>query len=293
MKVGDCRVLLTGASGGIGSACARRLVQAGASVMLTGRSPARLAAQARALVRDAGVARERVEWYAADLTRVASLAPLAQVAAEWRCNVLVHGAGMPAFGRFESFEADAMAQVMYLNLFSPMLLTQALLPHLRRQTQARVVCIGSVLGRLGLPGYSVYSASKFGLRGFAEALRREVADSTVRVQYLGPRSTRTEFNSEAVERYNQATRTAMDDADTVAQALLRLLQRGDAERFLGFPEALAVRLNGLAPAWLDGAFATHRRSLEPLEPPPPLVLNLGIDLTSPADDPHSLRAREL
>ena len=293
MKISDCKVLLTGASGGIGSACAQHLVQAGASVMLTGRSPARLAAQARALVREGGVPRERVEWYATDLTRVTSLEPLAQVAAEWQCNVLVHGAGMPAFGRFESFDANAMAQVMYLNLFSPMLLTQALMPHLRQQPQARVVCIGSVLGRLGLPGYSVYSASKFGLRGFAEALRREVADSTVQVQYLGPRSTRTEFNSEAAQRYNQATRTAMDDVDTVAQALLRLLERGEAERFLGFPEALAVRLNGLAPSLLDGAFATHRRSLDPLELPPPLALSPVVDFTSPPRDAHSLRAQEL
>ena len=85
----------------------------------------------------------------------------------------------------------------------------------------------------------------------------------------------------------------MDDVDTVAQALLRLLERGEAERFLGFPEALAVRLNGLAPSLLDGAFATHRRSLDPLELPPPLALSPVVDFTSPPRDAHSLRAQEL
>lgn len=293
MKASEARVLLTGASGGIGAACAVRLVQAGAAVMLAGRSPARLAAQARALVRDHGVPRERIEWYAADLTRVTSLGPLSQVAADWGCNVLVHGAGAPGFGRLEAFEASDMAQVLHLNLFVPMLLTQALLPHLRAQPQARVICIGSALGRLGLPGFSVYSASKFGLRGFAEALRRELGDSPVRVQYLGPRSTRTDFNSEAVARYNKATGTAMDAADTVARALLGLLESGAAERFLGFPEKFAVRLNGLAPALLDGAFAAHRRSLAPVTQPPAPVLDCPDDRAEPAADSHSLLERDL
>lgn len=293
MKAADSRVLLTGASGGIGSAAARRLVQAGASVMLAGRSPARLAAQARALVRELGVERHRVEWYAADLTRVGSLDPLAQVAAQWQCNTVVHGAGTPAFGRLESFDASAMSQVLQLNLFTPMLLTQALLPHLRQQKQASVLFVGSVLGRLGLPGFSVYSAGKFGLRGFAESLRRELADTPVKVQYLGPRSTRTEFNSEAVERYNQATKTAMDDAATVAQALVQLLESGSAERFLGFPEKLAVRLNGMAPAMLDGAFAAHRNSLPPVQPPAPLTLERCESAQPESADAHSLQAPQL
>ena len=103
MKPSEARVLLTGAGGGIGQAAATLLVKAGASVMLVGRSPARLAAQARALVRDCGVPRRQVEWYAVDLTRVASLPGIAEVAAGWGSNVVVHGAGVPGFGRLESF----------------------------------------------------------------------------------------------------------------------------------------------------------------------------------------------
>jgi len=260
MKAADARVLLTGATGGIGAACAHRLVAQGAAVMLTGRSPARLAALARGL----HAAHGRVEWHAADLSQPASLTSMAQAAARWRCNVLVHGAGTPAFGRVESFTPEAMEHILQMNLLAPMVLTQALLPHLRGLPHASVICIGSALGRLGLPGYSVYSASKFGLRGFAEALRRELGDGPVRVQYLGPRSTRTPFNSDAVGRYNAATGTAMDEPAVVAQALVQLLESGAAERFLGFPEKLAVRLNGLVPAMLDGAFARHRGSLPAL-----------------------------
>ena len=288
MKPSEARVLLTGAGGGIGRAAATLLVKAGASVMLVGRSPARLAAQARSLVRDCAAPRNRVEWYAADLTRVASLAGIAEVAAGWSSNVVVHGAGVPGFGRLESFGAPDLQQVLQLNLLAPMLLTQAMLEHLRSLPAARIIFIGSVLGALGLPGFSVYSASKFGLRGFAQSLRRELADSQVRVQYLGPRSTRTPFNSGEVESYNQATGTAMDEPEVAARALLRLIESGAPERFLGFPERLAVRLNGLVPAWLDGAFDKNRRSLPavaPMRPPGSQAREL---VGCAADDIHSL-----
>lgn len=290
MKAKDARVLLTGATGGIGQAAASALVGAGASVMLLGRSPARLAAQARALARSCtGTPPPGIEWYAADLTRTSSLGGIGAVAAGWGCNVLVHNAGVPAFGRLEAFGATEMAQVLHLNLFAPMLLTQALLPHLRTYPEARVVFVGSVLGRLGLPGFSVYSASKFGLRGFAESLRRELGDSPVGVQYLGPRSTRTAFNSDAVDGYNKATGTAMDAPEVAAQALLQLIESGAAERFVGFPESLAVRLNGLAPGLLDGAFRKHRGSLPPLTEPPAPVLEGTLPTDPPAEaDSHSL-----
>lgn len=289
MKPNESRVVLTGAGGGIGCATATELVKAGASVMLVGRSPARLATQARALVRDCNVPRPRVEWYCADLTRVASLTGIAEVAAGWGCNVVVHGAGVPGFGRIEALGATDMAQVLHLNLLVPMLLTQALLGHLRSLPKAQVIFIGSVLGRLGLPGFSVYSASKFGLRGFAESLRRELGDTRVCVQYLGPRSTRTRFNSGAVESYNKATGTAMDKPQVAAEALLDLMESGAAERFLGFPEALAVRLNGLAPGLLDNAFDKHRRSLPPVAQAAPPVLECPDVVGAPAaDDIHSL-----
>ncbi|MCX2863545.1 SDR family oxidoreductase [Paucibacter sp. PLA-PC-4] len=266
MKAAQARVLLTGASGGIGRAVADSLLQAGASLLLVGRSPAKLAAQVHELGQRHGVEPARLRWVATDLAQAERLRPLAEVAADWGCNVLVHGAGAPSFGRLETLEPAAIRQLLDLNLLAPMLLSQALLPHLRCQRRAQIICIGSALGGLGLPGFSAYSASKFGLRGFAEALRRELGDSRVRVQYLGPRSTRTEFNNAGVQAYNRATGTAMDAPERVAHALLRLLQSEGAERFIGFPESLAVRLNGLAGPVLDGAFTKHRRSLPPLQP---------------------------
>lgn len=261
MKACDARVLLTGASGGIGRVMAHALVRSGAAVMLVGRSMPPLAALAHEISGPVQTPSDRVVCHAADLCDPASIDDLRDAAQAWATNVVVHNAGVPSFGRLEALATADIQQVLNTNLLAPMLLTRSLLPHLRSLAKSQVICVGSALGRIGLPGFSVYSASKFGLRGFAEALRRELGDSPIRVQYLGPRSTRTSFNSESVESYNRATGTAMDTPHSVALALVDLLESDAAERFLGFPEKLAVRLNGLAPSLLDGAFDRHRNSL--------------------------------
>ena len=278
MNPSAARIVLTGATGGIGREAAAAFVAAGAAVLLVGRSPAQLSAVSRAIEASTSGSAGRIAWHVADLGKPARVDELVAVATEWRCNVIVHAAGVPCFGALETVDLETMRQVLDINLLAPIRLTQALLPHLRSQARAQVICVGSALGSIGLPGFSVYSASKFGLRGFAEALRRELSGSSVRVQYVGPRSTRTSFNDASVEAYNAATGTAMDAPDVVAATLLRSLHDETPERFIGFPERLAVRLNGAVPTLLDGSFDKHRRSV----PPPPAV--------TPAAGPQSLAA---
>jgi len=276
MKTTEMRVLLTGASGGIGQAMAQRLVAAGAAVLGVGRGgrPAQEPAQDVELGKTPGMTggttrrapADAADWVRADLTTDGAVERIAEAAAAWRANVVVHAAGLPAFGAMARTPSGQMQAVLQTNLLAPMALTQALLPHLLRQPEAQVVFVGSALGRIGVPGFSVYGASKAGLHGFAEALRRELAGTSVRVKTLGPRSTRTGFNGSAVEAFNLATGTAMDRPEAVAEALLHLLEGGQAERFLGFPERLAVRLNGALGAWLDNGFSKHRRHLNTLAP---------------------------
>lgn len=261
MKPADARVVLTGATGGIGRAVAAELVASGAAVLLVGRDPQRLELLARELQPAAESTTPRVAWHACDLADTRAPMGLSRAAAAWGANVLVNNAGVPSLSRFVDLPAHHVEAVLRVNLLAPMLLTHALLPGLLERARAQVIHMGSVLGRMGLPGTSVYSASKFGLRGFAESLRRELAETAVTVQYLGPRATRTDFNDARAQAWNRATGSASDAPATVARALLGLLESEAAERFLGFPESLAVRLNGLAPTLLDGAFARHRRAL--------------------------------
>jgi len=107
------------------------------------------------------------------------------------------------------------------------------------------------MGYLGYPGQAAYCASKFALRGFSEALRRELADGPVRVLHLAPRATRTAMNGAAACALNAELGVAMDEPAEVARALLALLRRPVRERLLGRPEALFARLNQLLPGLLD------------------------------------------
>jgi short-subunit dehydrogenase len=116
-----------------------------------------------------------------------------------------------------------------------------------------VLNIGSVFGNIGYPGYAAYSASKFAMRGFTEALRRELADTQVRLHYLAPRATRTSINTSAVERMNVALKVSMDPPQTVARTVRHVLEKNVSAAVVGWPEKLFARVNALAPVLVDAA----------------------------------------
>lgn len=249
MKIAQARVLLTGATGGIGSAIASAFIARGASVLLTARNEAALR-QLRA-----HLGSERVELCAADLTQAQDRERLCARAREWHGGIdtLINSAGMSELRLFDLHAPTDIERALSINLLAPMEMCRELLPHLQRQSSARIVNIGSVVGSIGLPGYTVYCATKFGLRGFSEALRRELADSHVRVHYLAPRATQTALNSPAVVAMNEALGTRCDPPERVASELIRMLDREQAAGVIGWPEKLFARLNQLVPRLVDGA----------------------------------------
>jgi short-subunit dehydrogenase len=172
-------------------------------------------------------------------------------------NVLINSAGVGQFGLFETTADVDIERLLAVNVTAPLQLTRSLLPQLRRQSSAAIVNIGSVLGAIGYPGQATYSATKFAVRGFSEALRRELADTAVRVLYVAPRATRTPLNSAAVERLNEALRVATDSPAVVASAVCRALARGQKASVLGWPERLYARLNAIAPSVVDRSLATN------------------------------------
>lgn len=238
------RVLLTGASGGIGRAIARRLASEGASVLLVARRPEELLLLSQQLPGSHSC-------FSADLTSAADLqALLGFVQATGGIDMLINNAGASQFSLCA--EQDYAAQIA-LNLLAPMQLCQQLLPMLQQRPAATIVNIGSAFGSIGYPGFSGYCASKFGLRGFTEALKRELSLSKIRVLYFAPRATQTAINSQAVVAMNQELGNAMDTPDVVAAQLLAQLQQGQSRRFVGWPEKLFVRLNGVLPELVDKA----------------------------------------
>ncbi len=240
-------VLLTGASGGIGSALCDALVGAGARVVAVARNEDRL----QPLVRRHGA--ERVLSLAADLATDGGRAHVVARATELdpMPSVLVLAHAQSAFGLFEDQSSESLQALVETNLIGPMQLIHAMLPVLRRHERAAVVAVGSTFGSLAFPGFAAYSATKFGLRGLMEGLSREYADTGLRFQCLSPRATRTAFNSRQVEAMNREMKVAQDEPADVAARLVAAIVDGRPRMQLGWPEKLFARINGALPGLVD------------------------------------------
>lgn len=248
MQLNHARILLTGASGGLGQELARQLAAAGAVLLLAGRDDGRL----RPLSASLGNGSASV---CGDLGRPAGVAALAAAARDFEVNVLINNAGVGAFGLLETQAWSTVEEVLATNLEGPIHLTHALLPWLKAQPQAAIVNIGSTFGSLPFPGFAAYSAAKAGLRGFSQALRRELADSLVAVIHVAPRAIDTPLNSAAVNALNRALKNHSDSAADVARQIVAALRRGDGEHHFGFPERFFAWLNGVAPSLIDRGLA--------------------------------------
>lgn len=247
MNLNECRILLTGATGGIGQELVEQLCDGGAHLLLAGRSTQSLESiRARYP--------EQISLVQADLCqregRDAVLAAARQFGA---INCLVNAAGVNEFGLLEHQDEEAIARLIQINLIATIQLTQRVLPLLRQQPEALVVNLGSTFGSIGYPGFTTYCASKFALRGFSEALRRELADSRIKVLYIAPRATRTSMNASSVIAMNEELNVAMDEPKSVARKIAAAIRAEREELYLGWPEKLFVRLNGLLPSVVDKA----------------------------------------
>jgi short-subunit dehydrogenase len=253
MNLREARALVTGASGGIGAAIVREIVGRGGQALITGRDARALHDLARSLDADGNCLAVHV----ADIAKECDRSGLVEAATTWRggVNVLVNNAGIASFGAFAKMRPEDLEQSFVVNALAPMQLCRALLPHLQRQSVAHIVNIGSVFGAIGYPGHAAYSATKFALRGFSEALRRELGDGALRIHYLAPRATRTSFNCAAVEELNAQLAVSTDPPERVADAVRRMLETGQAEATIGWPEKLFVRINGLLPWLVDRSLA--------------------------------------
>ena len=259
MQLTGKKILLTGAAGGMGAIVATKLAALDAQLILTDLNHSRLESIVSTLKGDHMAV-------AADLSNEQEFQMVTEKCrAAGDIDILINAAGLSDYSLLENQSPQKIDLTLHLNLFVPVRLSQALLPVLRSRPEAAIVNIGSTFGSIGHPGFATYCASKFGLRGFSEALRRELADSQVRVFYVAPRAMRTEMNSAAVVQLNEELGNAMDDPELVASQILHLLtQRSGGDYFLGWPEKLFVRLNSLLPGIVDGALGKQLPTIKRL-----------------------------
>lgn len=250
MRLNGAVGVLTGATGGIGQPLARCLAEAGVGLILAARDSDKLTALADALP-----AGSVVGICAGDLADADAQRALAQRARADDTGILINLSGGNRFALLNDQTPDDVRALMTTNLIAPIQLTQALLPHLRSRSEAMIVNVGSMFGAIGFPGYSIYCASKFGLRGFSEALARELSDSAVRVVYIAPRATRTGMNTGAASAMNAALGNVEDPPQKVAERIAQSMHKSRRRTGIGWPERGFAALNQLAPSLVDRAIA--------------------------------------
>jgi short-subunit dehydrogenase len=177
VRLPGARALVTGATGGIGGAIARALYARGATVVLSGRREELLEELRSSLG-------ERAEVAPADLAEPDGPARLAEAAGA--VDVLVANAALPASGRLEDFDPDEIDRSIAVNLRAPVQLTRALLPGMLARGRGHVVLVSSLSGKVASPRSGLYSATKFGLRGFAAGLREDVEPLGIGVTVVFP-----------------------------------------------------------------------------------------------------------
>jgi len=172
------KVLLTGATGGLGRAMAATLAAHGARLILSGRNHEALEGLA------AELPGEGHSVLAADLGQPGAAADLAGRSGEVDC--LVANAALPSTGRLTELSEEQVGRMLRINLEAPILLSQALLPGMLERRSGKLILIGSLAGKAGSPRSSIYNATKFGIRGFAFGLKPDLVGTGVDVTLVAP-----------------------------------------------------------------------------------------------------------
>lgn len=248
MEISGSTVLLTGATGGLGHAIARALSSRGAQLILTGRrtdvlEPLALELGARSL--------------AVDLSESSEVDRLLSEAGEF--DILVANAALPASGLLDSFTMAEIDRALEVNLRAPIAMAHALAPVMVKRGRGHLLFMSSLSGKTGTAGSSIYNATKFGLRGFAMAMRAELHDTGVGVSAVFPGFIREAgmFAESGVKLpAGVGTRTPEDVAKAVIQAIER--NRGEID-VAPVSLRLGSAFSGLAPE-ISASFARRMGS---------------------------------
>lgn len=242
----DQVVVITGGGRGIGRATALEFASEGATCVLAGRRMDALETAALECKSSGG----NGEVARCDVAIEDDLRALIEgtIARHGRIDVLINNAGVVSGGRIDEISPEDVERMTTVNIWAPIRLTQIAIPHMRTARTGTVVNVSSVAGRMGLPFYATYCASKFAMRGFSEALRREVAHDGIHVIAVFPGPTATDL-IENVEF--EGLSLSIATAQQVGKAIARGVRWHEPEVFVGIGESMLSRWNDLLPWTVD------------------------------------------
>jgi len=249
------RILITGATSGIGQQLAKQASRSGAKLVLTGRDAERLDRLGNAF-QDQGA---DVRIFPADLTVEDQRRELFRFVKERLdgLDILVNNAGIGSFGHFAGSSEEILRKVMEANFFVPAEMIRLALPLLKGGQDSLIINVASKCGRRALPAWPEYSASKFGLCGLTEALRAEFSRFGIDILLVLPGLTATSMGSNLLRRDG---RMNIDFAsgvspDYIAQKILKAAARRRIEITLGWDARALLMVNRYFPRLLDRLIA--------------------------------------
>jgi short-subunit dehydrogenase len=255
------RILITGASSGIGRAISEQLAAAGARLVLAARTADRLNAWAEELAaRGASVIAVPT-----DITCEEDRQHLLQTTAQrlGGLDVLINNAGIASWSHFAESTEDILRQIMEVNFFGPVEMMRLAIPLLKQGQQPAILNVASMCGRRGMPAWPEYSASKFALVGLTEALRAEMVPYDVEVLLVLPGLTRTGLHDHMLKAEGRAKIdfSAGMPPEQVASAVVRALRNNRRETVVGSDAWWMLLVNRFFPRFVDRRIARRVRQL--------------------------------
>jgi short-subunit dehydrogenase len=255
------RILITGASSGIGRSLAEQAAVQGACVAVAARSGDKLEGLARGL---AGRGAEVLP-VTADVTSETDRRRLLDAVVErfGGLDVLINNAGVGAWGHFATSNEALLRQVMEVNFFAPAELIRLAIPVLARGRQPAIVNISSMCGRRALPAWTEYSASKFALCGLTEALRGEMARFDIDVLLVLPGLTRSDYGQHLLRNEGRMhiDFSRGQPPEAVAARILQALRKNRTETAVGSDARWMLLVNRFLPRLVDRLLARRVRQL--------------------------------
>jgi short-subunit dehydrogenase len=252
------RILITGASSGIGRALAQQLAPLGAKLILAARTEDKLKALADSLPGGALVV-------PADITKEEDRQHLLDRAVEQfgGLDVLINNAGVASWAHFADSTEEILRQIMEVNFFAPAELIRKAIPILVNGNQPAIVNVSSMCGRRALPAWSEYSASKYALCGLTEALRGELARFDIDILLIVPGLTKSDFSQHFLRSEGKA-KIEYDKGmppEDVAAAIVKSLCKNKTETWIGSDTQWMLRVNRWVPRLVDYLLARKVKKL--------------------------------